>query len=127
MPPRSSACCSWAVDQGTGTALRSRYGLTGPYAGKTGTSQDYSDAWFVACTPGLVAGAWVGAFDPEIHFSSALGTGGSLALPVVGKALKVVESSGTLRSKYVRGFSLGSDSTMTLDCARVVSAMRWSV
>ena len=106
-----------AVDQGTGTALRSRYGLTGPYAGKTGTSQDYSDAWFVACTPGLVAGAWVGAFDPEIHFNSALGTGGSLALPVVGKALKVVESSGTLRSKYVRGFSLGSDSTMTLDCA----------
>lgn len=105
-----------AVDQGTGTALRTRYGLTGAYAGKTGTSQGYSDAWFVAFTPGLVAGAWVGAFDPDIHFSSALGTGGSLALPVVGATLKRVESDDRLRSRYVKPFNLALDSTFTMDC-----------
>ncbi|MBK9177371.1 MAG: hypothetical protein IPM46_13760 [Flavobacteriales bacterium] len=64
-----------AVNEGTGTVLRSRYGLNGPYAGKTGTSQDYSDAWFVAYTPGLVIGTWVGAHDPSVHFGSSLGTG----------------------------------------------------
>jgi penicillin-binding protein 1A len=105
-----------AVDQGTGTALRTRYGLTGAYAGKTGTSQGYSDAWFVAFTPGLVAGAWVGAFDPDIHFNSALGTGGSLALPVVGATLKRVESDGKLRGRYVKSFNLALDSTFTMDC-----------
>ena len=87
-----------AVDQGTGAALRSRFGLSGPYAGKTGTSQDYSDAWFVACTPGLVVGAWVGAFDPEVHFNSALGTGGSLALPIVGAGLLAGVIGGILQA-----------------------------
>jgi penicillin-binding protein 1A len=105
-----------AVDQGTGAALRSRFGLTGPYAGKTGTSQDYSDAWFVACTPGLVVGAWVGAFSPEVHFNSALGTGGSLALPIVGRTLKTVEASSALRRKYVREFTAPEEHTIDLDC-----------
>lgn len=106
-----------AVDQGTGAALRSRYGLTGPYAGKTGTSQDYSDAWFVACTPGLVVGAWVGAFDPEIHFNSALGTGGSLALPIVGSTLKTVESNAKMRGRYVNSFDWIEAHAPDLDCA----------
>ncbi|HRP00698.1 MAG TPA: penicillin-binding transpeptidase domain-containing protein, partial [Flavobacteriales bacterium] len=105
-----------AVDQGTGAALRSRFGLTGPYAGKTGTSQDYSDAWFVACTPGLVVGAWVGAFSPEVHFNSALGTGGSLALPIVGRTLRTVEASSALRKKYVREFTVPEEHTIDLDC-----------
>jgi penicillin-binding protein 1A len=105
-----------AVDQGTGTALRTRYGLTGEYAGKTGTSQGYSDAWFVACTPGLVAGAWVGAFDPDIHFNSPLGTGGSLALPVLGATLKLVEGDTRLRGRYVKPFDLALDSTFTMEC-----------
>ncbi|MBL7981621.1 MAG: transglycosylase domain-containing protein [Flavobacteriales bacterium] len=106
-----------AVDQGTGAALRSRYGLTGPYAGKTGTSQDYSDAWFVACTPGLVIGTWVGAFEPNVHFNSALGTGGSLALPIAGRTLKQIEASATLRRKYVRDFTFPMEHETDLDCA----------
>ncbi len=106
-----------AVDQGTGAALRSRYGLTGPYAGKTGTSQDYSDAWFVACTPGLVIGTWVGAFEPDVHFNSALGTGGSLALPIAGRTLKQIEASATLRRKYVRDFTVPTEHETDMDCA----------
>lgn len=106
-----------AVDQGTGAALRGRYGLSGPYAGKTGTSQDYSDAWFVACTPGMVIGAWVGAFDPEIHFNSALGTGGSLALPIVGSTLKTVEANAKMRGRYVNSFDWIEAHAPDLDCA----------
>lgn len=104
-----------AVNEGTGTALRSRFALTGAYAGKTGTSQDFTDAWFVAYTPGLVVGSWVGAFDPSIHFTSANGTGGQLALPVVGQVLRGIEANASLRKRYVTGFGW-IDAPVDLDC-----------
>ncbi len=104
-----------AVDQGTGAAMRSRFGVRAELAGKTGTSQDYSDAWFVAYTPELVAGAWVGARDPEVHFHSALGTGSQLALPIIGGALAEVERSSVLRSRYIKPFP--ADSSIAMDCA----------
>lgn len=104
-----------AVNEGTGTALRTRYGLSGPYAGKTGTSQDFTDAWFVAYTPGLVVGAWVGAFDPSVHFTSANGTGGQLALPIIGRVLREVEASPAMRKRYVTGFGWIEEAP-DLDC-----------
>lgn len=103
-----------AVDQGTGAAMRSRFGVRADLAGKTGTSQDYSDAWFVAYTPELVAGAWVGARDPEVHFHSALGTGSQLALPIIGGTLAEVERSSVLRSRYIKPFPADS---IAMDCA----------
>lgn len=105
-----------AVDQGTGAALRSRYGLTGPYAGKTGTSQDYSDARFMAYTSGMVIGTWVGCFDPEVHFNSSNGTGGQLALPIAGQVLKAIENDPKLRKKYVRSFDWIAAHEIDLDC-----------
>jgi penicillin-binding protein 1A len=105
-----------AVDEGTGVALRTRYGLAGAYAGKTGTSQGYSDAWFAACTPGLAGGVWVGAFDPDIHFSGPLGTGGSLALPIMGATLRQVERDARLRARYLKPFELVLDSAFTMEC-----------
>jgi len=105
-----------AVNEGTGTALRTRYGLNGPYAGKTGTSQDYSDAWFVGYTPKLVIGTWVGAFDPQVHFTSANGTGGQLALPIVGRVLKAVETDATLKRRYVVDFGWMADQAVDMDC-----------
>ncbi len=105
-----------AIDQGTGTALRSRFGITVPIAGKTGTSQNYSDAWFVAYTPGLVVGSWVGAFDPSVHFNSSLGTGSQLALPIAGMVLKEIQSKPTLRKKYLLSFDLYSGYDIDLDC-----------
>ena len=80
-----------AVNEGTGAALRSRYGVSMPLAGKTGTSQDYGDAWFIGYTPGLVMGTWVGARDPKIHFSSGLGSGSQLALPIAGSVFAAIE------------------------------------
>jgi len=106
-----------AVNQGTGTALRNRFGITGPFAGKTGTSQNYSNAWFVTYTPGLVVGAWVGAFDPDVHFQSANGTGGQLALPIVGLVLKDIENAPDLRKRYVRSFDWLANTEVDLECA----------
>ncbi|MES1222602.1 MAG: transglycosylase domain-containing protein, partial [Bacteroidota bacterium] len=70
-------------DFGTGTRLRFRYGLRNPIAGKTGTTQNNSDGWFMGITPDLVSGAWVGAEDRSVHFRSTdLGQGASMALPI---------------------------------------------
>jgi penicillin-binding protein 1A len=105
-----------AVGQGTGTALRSRFGVTMPVAGKTGTAQDYRDAWFVGYTPGLVVGAWVGARDPAVHFHSKLGSGSSLALPLVGPVLAGIQRSPDLRRKYARSFPAPEEDSLLFDC-----------
>ncbi|MEI6143213.1 MAG: transglycosylase domain-containing protein [Mariniphaga sp.] len=74
------------VNNGTGSEIRSLYKIEGPFAGKTGTTQNYADGWFMGYTPDLVTGCWVGADEPSIHFRTiALGRGGYMALPVVGK------------------------------------------
>lgn len=108
-----------AVNAGTGAALRTRFGLNGPYAGKTGTSQDYSDAWFVAYTPSLVIGTWVGAHDPSVHFSSSLGTGGQLALPIAGRVLSAIEGDPKRRKRYSTGFGWLAEHPIDMDCAPV--------
>lgn len=105
-----------AIDQGTGGPLRSKYGITSAIAGKTGTSQDYGDAWFVAYTPGLVIGTWVGAFSNAIHFNSPQGTGGHLALPIVGKVLKQVEQAPELRQRYIRPLVWPAEHVPDLEC-----------
>jgi penicillin-binding protein 1A len=75
-----------AVNEGTGTRIRSTYQIPGDFAGKTGTTQNHSDGWFVGLTPHLVTGCWVGAEEPGIHFRSiTYGQGAYMALPVVGR------------------------------------------
>ncbi len=71
------------VDGGTGGRLRFRYGLKGELAGKTGTTNNNSDAWFMGISPTLVSGVWVGGDDRDIHFDSmAMGQGATMALPI---------------------------------------------
>ena len=85
------------VDGGTGSRLRFRYGLTGAIAGKTGTTNDNSDGWFIGYTPTITAGVWVGAEDRYVHFNStALGQGANMALPIWGLWMKKVLADGTL-------------------------------
>ncbi|MBR3387419.1 MAG: transglycosylase domain-containing protein [Bacteroidales bacterium] len=85
------------VDGGTGSRLRFRYGLTGAIAGKTGTTNDNSDGWFIGYTPTITAGVWVGAEDRYVHFTStALGQGANMALPIWGLWMKKVLADGTL-------------------------------
>ena len=85
------------VDGGTGGRLRFRYGLKGEIAGKTGTTNDNSDGWFIGYTPRITAGVWVGAEDRYVHFSSTnLGQGANMALPIWGLWMQKVIKDGTL-------------------------------
>jgi len=82
-----------AVNEGTGASMRSQYRVTNDMAGKTGTTQSNADGWFIAMTPKLVTGSWVGADDPRIHFrSTALGQGASTALPIVAAFFQQVNA-----------------------------------
>jgi penicillin-binding protein 1A len=72
------------VDEGTGTAIRTRYGIQADVAGKTGTTQDNTDGWFILMHPQLVAGAWVGFNDPHLTMGDSWGPGARSALPMVG-------------------------------------------
>ena len=77
------------VDKGTARRIRFRYGLTNEVGGKTGTTQNNSDGWFIGITPELAAGAWVGADDRAVHFrTTALGGGANSALPIWGEFFK---------------------------------------
>lgn len=105
-----------AVNEGTGAPLRSRFGITAAFAGKTGTSQDNSDAWFVGYTPGLVIGTWVGAMDPKVHFRSNQGTGGQLALPIVGGVLRSMQADKKLAQRYLLPFSWADEYVVDMDC-----------
>ncbi len=71
---------------GTGVRLRNVYGIRQDIAGKTGTTQDAADNWFMAMTPHIVMGAWVGGSDRKIRFpeNTYIGQGARLALPIVG-------------------------------------------
>ena len=82
---------------GTGARLRFRYGLKGEIAGKTGTTNDNSDGWFIGYTPSITAGVWVGAEDRYVRFSSTnLGQGANMALPIWGLWMQKVLKDGTL-------------------------------
>jgi penicillin-binding protein 1A len=71
------------VESGTGSRLRYRYKFTFPVAGKTGTTQNNSDGWFIGITPDITAGVWVGAEDRTVRFSSTFyGQGANTALPI---------------------------------------------
>jgi penicillin-binding protein 1A len=72
------------IDEGTGHAIRTRYGIEADVAGKTGTTQDNSDGWFILMHPQLVAGAWVGYDDNRVSMGDSWGPGARSALPIVG-------------------------------------------
>ncbi len=75
-----------------GTATRVRGYFHRPAAGKTGTSQNYTDAWFIGYTPQFVAGVWLGFDDARIKLGSAYGQGGRAAAPIWGKFMKYLYS-----------------------------------
>jgi penicillin-binding protein 1A len=75
------------VDEGTGVAIRQRWGIQADVAGKTGTTQDNSDGWFILMHRQLVAGAWVGFNDNHVTMGS-WGEGARSALPIVGEVFQ---------------------------------------
>ncbi len=106
------------VNEGTGASMRSRYGVTNDMAGKTGTTQSNADGWFMAMTPNLVVGVWVGADDPRIRFrSTALGQGASTALPIVANFFQHVNADKSLsKISQARFTPLSSNLESKLSC-----------
>lgn len=85
------------VESGTGVRLRSKYDMRNPIAGKTGTTQNQSDGWFMGLTPEITTGVWTGAEDRAAHFRSIkLGQGANMALPIWALYMQKVYSDPVL-------------------------------
>ena len=96
------------------------YEFTNPIAGKTGTTQNQSDGWFIGMVPNLVTGVWVGAEDRAIHFEDiAYGQGASMALPIWGVYMKSVYQDSTLMISN-EAFDRPKKLTIELDCNKFV-------
>jgi len=113
-----SAILQKAVTEGTGTSMRTVYGVCSSFAGKTGTSQNYADAWFAAFNPNLTLVARAGASSPSIHFNNqSYGTGSALALPLVALTLKKTESHPETARQFITPFpALPPGLEGALDC-----------
>ena len=106
------------IDSGTAKRIRYRYGLYNDIAGKTGTTQNHSDGWFLGFTPSLVAGAWVGADLPSIHFRSlAAGQGANTALPIWALFMqKVYKDPNFKKWRYKKFPDLSPESWAYMQC-----------
>ncbi len=113
------------VDSGTAKRLRYRHGLYNPIAGKTGTTQNHSDGWFIGFTPKIVAGVWVGAEHPAIHFKSlSAGQGANTALPIWGKFMKKVYADPEFKNwKYAKFPELARESWALMQCPPYLEEM----
>ena len=111
------------VDGGTAGRLRFRYNITAPLGGKTGTTTNNSDGWFMGVAPRLVSACWVGGDDRDIHFDSmTYGQGASMALPIFGLYMKSIYADSTLPYSQDDQFDLppGFDPCSTEDDMRIV-------
>ena len=98
------------MDGGTGGRMRGRYKIQAPMGGKTGTTNDNSDGWFVGYTPSLTFGAWVGGDERDIHFASmAIGQGASAALPIAAYFLQKVYADNSLHYSPSENFNMPSN------------------
>ena len=85
------------INEGTGGRVRRLYHITADMGGKTGTTNNNSDGWFMGFTPSLVSGCWVGGEERDIHFDRmADGQGASMALPIWGIYMNKVYADKTL-------------------------------
>ena len=107
------------VDYGTGSRLRFKYNLRNEIAGKTGTTQNNADGWFMGLTPDLVAGCWVGGEERSVHFNSTNeGQGASMALPIWGKFFQKVYADASLKiskNPFPKPLNMGN---IELDCSK---------
>ena len=105
------------VNNGTAVRLRYKYGLKGEIAGKTGTTNDQADGWFIGYTPTITGGVWVGAEDRQVHFQSmTYGQGSNMALPIWGIWMKKVIADGTLGVSEADRFIAPPGMHLNLDC-----------
>ena len=123
--------CQWVrkllgvVDAGTATRrIRQVYEINSQMGGKTGTTQNHSDGWYMGITPKLVGGVWVGGDDRSIHFDEmALGQGANMALPIYGLFMQKVYADSTLDVLVEDIFEKPPGFNLVLDCEDDISSM----
>jgi penicillin-binding protein 1A len=108
------------VEIGTGVSLRGpKFNLRNPIAGKTGTTQNNSDGWFMGLTPDLVSGCWVGGEDRSVRFyNMAIGQGATMALPIWGKYMQKVYADKTLKLSQRDFDKPAKKISIELDCRK---------
>lgn len=108
------------VESGTGARLRGKYALTAQIAGKTGTTDNNSDGWFMGMVPNLATGVWVGCEDRSVHFrSTLLGQGANMSLPIWGLYMQKVFADPVLKiSPNDRFQAPPGELPVELDCAK---------
>lgn len=108
------------VESGTGARLRGKYALTNQIAGKTGTTDNNSDGWFMGFVPNLTTGIWVGCEDRSIHFrSTALGQGANMSLPIWALYMKKVYADKSLNIRPSDNFAHPSKKlSVEIDCGK---------
>jgi penicillin-binding protein 1A len=105
------------VNAGTSIRLRIKYELKGEIAGKTGTTNNQSDGWFMGVVPKLVAGVWTGGEERSIHFDGiSLGQGANMALPVYALFIQKVFADSTLHISPEDIFEEPENFHMNLNC-----------
>jgi penicillin-binding protein 1A len=108
------------VESGTGARLRGKYALTNPIAGKTGTTDNNSDGWFMGMVPNLTTGVWVGCEDRSVHFrSTLLGQGANMSLPIWALYMKKVLADKSLNISPTDRFPMPSKKlSVEIDCGK---------
>jgi len=105
------------VNKGTASSLRSVYGFQNEMAGKTGTTQNHTDGWFVGLTPDLITAVWVGGDNPVIRFRSlTYGQGSYMALPIFARFMQKVYADPVYKSSRYSGFHISEATYSMLDC-----------
>ena len=107
--------------RGTGVRLRFKYGFQNEMGGKTGTTQNQSDGWFMGITPNLVSGVWSGCEDRSAHFRTIhYGQGANMALPIYAKFLQKVYLDTLATGIYPIDFDIPKSIDVRLDCGEAL-------
>ena len=102
---------------GTGVRLRYKYGFKNEIGGKTGTTQNQSDGWFMGITPNLVTGVWTGCDDRSVHFRDIVyGQGANMALPIFAEYMQRVYADTANSKVYPLDFDISRSVDIKLDC-----------
>jgi penicillin-binding protein 1A len=102
---------------GTGVRLKYRYGFKNEIGGKTGTTQNQSDGWFMGITPNLVTGVWTGCEDRSVHFRDITnGQGANMALPIFAEYMQRVYADTGNSNVHPLPFNISRSIDVKLDC-----------
>lgn len=110
--------------RGTGIRLRTKYKFKNEIGGKTGTTQNQSDGWFIGITPKLVTGVWSGCEDRSAHFRGiTYGQGANTALPVFAEFMQAVYTDSTNTQVYPEKFNIPRKTDVKLDCGESMNKL----